>query len=67
MSKIDKALLQNIWVYDSTLYTVLNPSAKMKHPQTREWVLAVVYVQKYGDETQFIRMKSEFLSKFKKV
>lgn len=53
--------------YKGNKYVVSDAKAKMKDSITREWVDAIVYFPIGSSATTYVREKSDFEAKFKKL
>lgn len=53
--------------YKGNKYVIANDKAKMKDPSSREWVDAVLYFPVGSSGTTYVREKSDFEAKFKKL
>lgn len=53
--------------YKGNDYEVLNNDAAMKHPETREWVRAVIYRSTHELGSCYVREAKDFESKFKPI
>src|SRR4051812_5811039 len=60
------AVFTQIYEYEGKRYEVLG-LAKLKHPETRAWLPAVVYRPESIAGENFIRLASEFFARFKLV
>lgn len=52
------------YVYKENIYEVVGPG-KMKHPESGEWINAIIY--KNSDGEVFIRERIQFFSKFERL
>lgn len=56
-----------IYIYKSNIYRIVRET-RFKHPQTREWLDAVVYTCADKENGEwFVREKTEFFDRFKEV
>lgn len=55
---------KHVWVHLKTgnRYTIVADSCKMKRPDTREWLKAIIYMNQQGE--WFVRWKDDFLLEF---
>ena len=64
MAKTEGVTISTNYTYKGNTYRVIS-FAKMKHPETREWLDAVAYIPVKQPHTLCIRPITEFEEKFK--